>query len=442
MNILKGFIEMSSLANNAPGTTAPFGELSTYSQTFSRTITNYANPTLAAAVELVGFTVKTDAGVSYAPTTTVTDHILSVAQWVYEQHIAGMIPANASKAAFITSLTTEFPDMTGVTINEILNGTPVTMRMPDFIEWHFDDSGTDHRIKVWFSDSRFRTQYDDYEILIIPPIDPIDDLNAGVTTVNLLLQQVRPADVVANMQTLIGTNPPTVVVTQPVVWHDQTLPTATLSTDWTAVIYGQAGNDADNIKQAILAYITANSTLTVWDEIFPGLYAENEFVVIPLWIDVAVPASGLDVALYSPMIEVGRMMSIASQLVPASYGQSVVLSSFLNSNLMMASAFWRSIAFMTVGNPNNVGSAYKFDGLYPDYMNIPTSSPDWTRMAVDTRNFIVQLNDALEKAMTLTALSTVPAGYTRTIRDGKVYLTFAAGGYYFLVLAKDSYSVS
>ena len=102
---------------------------------------------------LVSFSSKTDTGALASISTNTSTHILAVLTWVFDQHSASAIPSNNSKAAFIASLTTEFPTMTNVSINEILNGSPATKRMPDYINWRFNDGGTIIDIKIWFSDA-------------------------------------------------------------------------------------------------------------------------------------------------------------------------------------------------------------------------------------------------------------------------------------------------
>ncbi len=174
MNNLKGFISIPSLANNTQGVTAPFGELSTYASTFSRYKSNYSKPANYAGVELIAFTTKTDTGVYYTPSQTVSDHILQVAYWVYQQHITGSIPSNTYLTQFKNDIALANPGMTNVDINEILVGSSPTLRMPDYVAWEYTSAGTLHHIKIWFSDSRFRSQFDDFEILVVPPLPVIN----------------------------------------------------------------------------------------------------------------------------------------------------------------------------------------------------------------------------------------------------------------------------
>lgn len=442
MNRIKGFIAIPAINNNAEGQTAIFGELTTYSKTFSKQQSSYVNPSLAAGIELIGFTTKNISGSHIVLPQAVVNHILSVSNWVYNQHTSGLIPSDANKASFINALAVEFSTMNGITINEILDGSPtVSQRMPDYISWTFTNSGTDNEIKIWFADSKFRTQYDDFEITIIPPIPVIDNLNNNSAVVNALLVGFSGAGLINAVETAAANTPYTKLVSKNVVWNDPAIPNVTLNTNWTAVIYGAAGNDNEAIKTAIRNYIGSNSTLTVWDNIFPTLYAENEFIVIPMWLDTAIAPAGLDYGIYSPAINVGKLMTTATAYVPATYAQSVVLPTYFNSHLVVANAFFRSLAFMVIGNPNNSGGVYSFKTVYPDYIDVQTDSPDWGRMTVNTRAWVTKINDAFEKAMVMTDTSSVPVGYTRVTRNNKVYLAFVEGLYNYLVLTKHSYTV-
>jgi len=441
MNSFKGFASLPALANNLPGQTAAFGELSPIARTYSRGQLSYVDDSMPS-IELVGFSAKTDAGAVFTPSSGLVSHILSVIYWVYGQYNDGLIPPNASKNDFIDNLSAAFPGLlNSITVNEIITGSPITARMPDFIEWVYTDSGQDILSRIWFSDVRFRSQYDEYEIVLVPPLSNLDDLNASTGVVTNLLAARTPALVQAEITTAQNGVPCTSVTPYDITWHNPSNPASTLVTTWMAVGYGIAGADVDNIKDAIRDYITSNTALAggTWNVIYPSLYAENEFSIIPLWDDVSVPEAGLQVEMYKASVKVGSLINIAAARIPASYADSVVIANYLNANLEVASAFFRSLSFMTVGNPNNVGGVVNFSQQYPDYMNIPTTSADWSRMDVNTRDFIVKLNDALQKAIDLTSTSIVPPGYSRVVRNGRYFLSFTHGGFNYLVLSKASY---
>lgn len=439
MNSIKGFANIAALANNADGQTATFGELSYLSKSYSRHQTNYVLPSTYPAVEFISFSSKNDTGTIATISSAAAAHILAVTSWVYDQHSASTIPSNINKTAFISALTTEFANITNVEINEILNGSPSTKRMPDYIKWRYNDSGTLLEIKVWFSDARFQTQYDDYEILISPPVANINTLDNTPASVGAQIAAITPSAVFTNMNVLMG-NFPTRTIAHPITWVYPTNPAVTITTYWYLALYGPMATDLDNIKNAIRDYISDNSALTVWQSIYPSLYADNEFVIIPLWNNVAVPETTIDPALFGSMTNVNKLKTVATALIPQTYAQSTNISTFLNQQLVVASAFYRSLMFMAVGNPTNVNADYSFAAKYPDYMDVDSGSADFARLTQNTQDFIIALNTALSHAKDLTMTSAIPVGYTRVVRNSRVYLAFVYGAFTYMVLAMISYS--
>lgn len=439
MNTLKGFMANAVYADNTAGTVSPLGELSTYALTFSREKGYFVND-LYPGVELVSFSSKDDTGASLAVPQALADVTLQLGEWVYGRYQASTIPSNTNKAAFLADIAAAFPAFTNILINELVELASPVQNIPDYVEWQYTYSGTDYTIRIWFMDGRFRTQYDEYEILVIPPMDDIDLFNNATSTVSPILAELTPSALVLKIAAVTGTQPSTMVKTQDYVWVDPTFPASTRQTTWTLVIYGAAGNDADHIKTAIRDYIEAvGDALINWPVLFPTLYSENEFVIMPLWDRIAAPETGFDYGIYSPTYQIGVAKTTAELLLPDSYAMSVTIGTFLDNNLEVSGATWRSVAFLAVGNPNNAGAVFRFAQKFADYMNVPTSSTDFARMSASTAAFALKLNEALEHARNMTASSPVPLGFNRTIRNGKVYLTFDHEGTIYLIVTKSTY---
>src|SRR5690606_6449334 len=190
MYILKGFMSMPSLANDSKNKTAAFGEFSTYSQTFTRDIRNYAVST-QPDVELFVTRCIDELETRINPSASFRTSVLAFGQWVYQQHIAGSIPPNRNKPAFIRSITDQFPYMSGVVIGEILEDKVTAGRnCPDFVQFKMLDGINQYQLTIWFSDSAFRKQYDETEIFIIPPVENIAGLiNTKLNVNNLIIEQ-------------------------------------------------------------------------------------------------------------------------------------------------------------------------------------------------------------------------------------------------------------
>lgn len=474
MKIILGFASIQSLQSSVSGVTAQFGELSDYSRTFSTSRSEFFDPVSYPGVELDAFSTVTDSGSPITPSSATQSHILSVISWVLARHNDNSIPSNVSKASFLTMLAaasvTPYPDPShhitaggsGWEVNQIVNGTPSTSRMPDYVKWNFDDSGDEYQIQIWFIDESFKAQYPNYSIVLVPPMTDINMLDNPAATVSVALATFHPSDLATAIQAAIGTNPATTVTSVNVTYNDPTVsPPAvpgTINTTWVAIVHGQEGINSDNIKDAIRGYIAAHTTTRSggaprpWSTIYPGLYSENEFIIIPMWNDVAIPPSGLDPQVYSSAIKTGKLATVATELLPSSYAASTVLASFLQNNLELMSVIYSAMQALVVGNPNNAEGLYALTQVYADYTDIITTSGDFARMGVATQAFATKLADALDKASTLTIASTVPAGYTRVVRDDRVYLSFTMPSFTvgsltvpdmnYLVLSKGSYVVT
>lgn len=442
MSDIKGFVSMPSLENNASGIVAPFGELSVHSRTFTRDHQVLSNPDTTPSTSIVVFKSTNNAGDTQVVPTLVGARLMLIAEWVYDQHISGQVPSNANKQAFINSLEAEFPDVERATLGQILNGASPTRKMPDFIKFVIPQGTEEHRCTLWFSDAKFRTQYKDYTILIVPPINTIDLLNNNNTpVVSTMLSERTTPQFVARMNQVSNGIPYTIMQTYDLTWHQPDGGAGRLPTTWSAIIYGDAGTDLDAIKNAVREYIAQHTDNTNWDDIYPDLYAENEYAIVPLWENIAIPETGLDIGLYSPVTNVGKLINVMLARSPSGYGQTSTLTTHLATSLEIFGTPYRSMQLLAIGNPNNPNEQYAFSQQYPDYLNVPTTSSDYSRMSEKTRLFYQALMDCLEQARRYTEGDIPPNGLTKTIRGNRIYLTFVADGYQWHVLTRVSYRV-
>lgn len=442
MNIIKGFYSMPSLSDNgADGVIAQFGEMSTHVKTFTRDMKNFANPTKYPGVELVTTKSINDNGGSMTPPAGVQDTLLALGNWIFNQYVAGTIPTNVNKGLFIQSIRDELPTLTNVTINEIMLGNTAGKNMPDNIAFTITVGSVAYGCKFWFADSRMRTQYDDYQIFIIPPIPNIQELAGSVTAVQNLLSNVSPGDILRKTQDITAKHPATNTSVIPLTWHDQNNAAVTLKTEWYAVVYGDAGLDLDALKNAIRDEINRVSATTKWNLIYPELYSENEFVVIPLWENVAQPANAATADNFASYARIGALAEVLTSRLPTGYGQMTTLPTYIAANGYIFSAQFRTLMALILGNPSNAGNVYNIEQQYKDYRNLNTDNPDFIRLEPETREWILKLNEALEVARGLLPSDAVPTGFNKVIRGSRLYVTFEMHGFFYLVLTKNSYSV-
>lgn len=446
MDIIQGFAKNPELSNNQVGVTAPFGELSPVSLTFSRTIKNYANTAKYPGMEFVAFKTINANNQNIDLVPFVSNTILAVSHWTYGQSASNAIPDNLQKATFVTSLTNEFrnlinsvglkTELTYIEVGEILNTPVAGKRLPDYISFRITDDTRQYSVKLWFNDARFRSQYMYYEMVVVPPVGVVDMLNGTTADVSNILNSITKTQVLNQINSVTQDNRGTYIYPFSLIWHNPNNPTSTLNTEWFVVIYGNAGIDNDAVKDAIRSYIATNSSIKLWTSIFPDLYAESEFIIIPFWNQLATPDNGYDEGLYRSAVTKAQLAQIERDQIPPSYNSVADFEAYKTRNLVTASSTYRALMFMSLGNPNNVEGKFNLLMIFPDYMDIPTNSPDFNRMSTATQEFCLKLNDALNKAFDYSVSKAVPLGYSLSTKSNKEYLGFDYNGFKYFVMTK------
>lgn len=449
MNIIQGFIKIPEISNNSPGVTAPFGELSPISMTFSRNIKNFAIAATYPAVEFVSFRSVDIASNNIEVPEAMAKVCLSVGNWTYNQSKAKTIPANTQKTAFELAITTEYravinsyglpTPVTRVEVGEILDTGTAGSRMPDYISFKIVDDQKEYTMKLWFNDAKFQLQYLYFDMVILPPVGYVDGLNNTTANVSTLLNGITKTQVINQINAVTLEQPATTIYPISLKWHNPLNATSKLDTEWFAVIYGKAGIDNDAVKDAIRTHISENSGVNNWTSIYPDLYAESEFVIIPFWDQLSTPDNGYDEGLYRTAINKENLARIELQKIPNSYNTVTDFVTYKNLYLVAAASSYRALMFYALGNPNNSGGVFSFLHLYPDYMDISTSSPDFSRLNVKTQGFVIKLNEALHKAREYTQAKPVPVGYSMSIKANREYLGFDYEGFTYYIQTRTGY---
>lgn len=441
---LKGFMSMPALADDAPQTIGEFGELSTHLMTFTRDLRNYAI-TAQPDVELFVFRCVDEMENRLNPGAAFREQMLAFGQWVYNQIITSAVPPDRNKAAFIQTITAQFPMMSNVVIGELVESKKIAGRnCPDYVQFKMLDGSYQYQVTLWFIDSAMRRQYEHFEIFIIPPVPEIDQLiNTKINVFNLLAKQT-PDLLIQRMQAIIGNNPQTVLHSYPLTWHDPSDFNATLPTSWTVIIYGEAGNDDEAIKEKIKEYIEDNSNYEKWPEIYPDLYTETEFAFFPMWNKLALDSNALQIGIYSPLVKIRDIRSMAKTYLPSGYQKTgMTTDAFLEENLFAGVANYRTISFGTVGNPNNKDRKVNLQDLYPDLnLALGTEDNDFGRMSLTTQEFCTKFHAAMDVAREYDPSEPLDPQYTRMTRRGHYFVAFKFNDFLYVILSKFSYDKS
>ena len=162
-------------------------------------------------------------------------------------------------------------------------------------------------------------------------------------------------------------------------------------------------------------------------------------MIIPFWDQLASVDNGYDASLYRSAISKAQLANIEAKQLPGSYNTVANFESYKNQNLITASTTYRALMFMSLGNPNNIQGKFNLLMLFPDYMDIPTNSPDFNRMSNDTQNFCLKLNEALHKCFEYSKSKPIPLGYSLATKSNREYLGFDFNGFKFFIMTRVGY---
>ena len=427
-----GFFKYPPLIDNALDVINPLGELSDNSNTYAKDKTIHSNASFPQTI-LVGFHSDLESEPSDIPTGIPT-RALQLGQWLYDRAQAGNI--GSTPAALVGMIQAEFGDQAiNVTLGPLVSHAGI--RLPAWIQYQ-DLTTTigDNVIKIWLSDSSFANEYPGYIIEVIPPVEDIDDLFKEENEVRALINEITLADRFQDVAAKRGQYPYTMVKVEPYEWINSVDDTRRIPTPWFVLIYGQAGNNPDLIKEAIIDYILENSDRPRedWEDLIPDLLLSTEFIVTPMWHRYAIPNLELAAGIYSPIIKPNDAVQLTLNTVQGN-GYS---EEWIRTQLEYASAIYRSLSMSVLGNPNNRTGITQFSEQFTDFILVTNNSSDFNRMSVRTQEFKVMLNEMIKLAEVTSPTTPVPQGWSRLTRKGIVYVGAHYENILYLVVTKYS----
>lgn len=418
---LKGFLGNSSFVDNTTNVIASLGELSTYSQTFARDTALFGTTSTGETSEAIELTVFGSQNANGAYASVPTDYasaILAMAAWIFAQAQAGAYSDDAQ--AFQQAVLAQYSS----SIQSVSSGPMVQQAavwLPTYLEFYFQNASSvspsntsNSRVKVWFSDSAFRNEYDLYQISYIPPIANLDDFFSSASAVAAVVAARTLPQTTALIQQAANGDPYTILEASIFNWVDPNNSTHLIPTNWTYIIWGQAGNNVDAIKQGLQQYILDNSTHSraEWAALFPDIFQTTEFILTPFWSQYAIPDRDTGDGMYSPVVNPNQALQYA-EVTAVGTGYT---PQFVQNYMNIVPVAYKAMAMIAVGGPQNEGGVSEFTKQWTDYLSVPTSSTDFDRMQVDTQNFVIALSGLLLAAETMTDASDLPTGITRLTR--------------------------
>lgn len=386
MNNIKGFVSYNSLIDNTPGTNSSLGELSdlalTYSLEKATYIKAFADTSLIATLTVMK-SVNAVSGLHYSLSSNQTNEIFKIVQSV-KTHLAAF--PNATNINIASSLSTEYPgEFSNIDFGEMI--TQGGSVLPQWISW-ISTSNNGNVIKIWLSDTAFRTQYDEYTIKIVSPIDNVGQFFTGYANVLDLVQEQNNDSLYAKISELRGDRPETLMRVLTFNYVNALNTSQTIAVKWPVLIYGAAGDNLDSIKDAIEAYLAQNSS-GPWAGIFPDIFKRTEFVIMPRWDLIALPNATQSTSLYRNSMQVSELLTYAKNFL-----NGVFTPTHVENNAEVMAIDYKSIALVSVPGNNNLEGRTKLTELFPDYLAV-NNGTDVSRMSLNTRTWVTGLTSAV-----------------------------------------------
>lgn len=425
---LRAFVAKSTLIDNTPFNLASVGELSSWSLTYSKEKGYYASA-IDTTLGIVSFTsLQDDAKVDVTPDRV--DLSAKISKHIYDRTINDPgVPTTA------TELLNELVQTFSAEVENLDCGAIVEynmLYMPEFVS--FKIRGEDSHIKLWYVDAAFRLQFPDYEITVVLPFTPIDDFFKPGAQVEEKLNGISRPEMSQKLQEAKDDYPDTYNRIYEFDYYDPDNSARVVPAPFGVLIYGQMGYNLDAIKEAICDEILKNSNYTrdQWAGILPDLFKRREFIMIPNWRIFSSEQSQRNYGIYRSVMTPNEIL-VLTRLIATDYTKAHV-----DKYATMTGYPYRSLALCSIGSVENANNKFKITDEFPDFMAIASTDHDFNRMSARTREWAYMLADMIYHAESFTEFSTVPQGYMKVVRGGRLFLQANYDRVNYLVLCKVS----
>lgn len=428
MYTLNAFVQLSYFNDPTPNQISAIGELSSYSNTFSKTTNLYQSP-ISKGVDIIAFDSKLD-DVSVELDGSKSAPLFEMIEWTAAQIIGDFLPPETE--AMRQAINTQFADkLTVITLGELEGAKG--KQFPSSMRIKLKD-GSENSISLWFSDVAFQNEYPNFEIVPVMPFDDMDVLHGTRSEVLSQLDKINLAVVTQKINEATGTYPCTTFKTMTYTWYDKNDPSVTAPVILSVVIYGAKGQSDDLIKQALVKAILENSSKTRsdWEKILPDLFLPEEFYITPLWNEKSLPNLTTKTAAYSPTADIGLQLSYATSTFNG-YDND-----FIKQNVEHSVMTYRSLSFVALGNENNRSGIYKFSERWPLFNNMDMKKEiDYDRVGTETTNFILTLTEMVTIAERYPN-AIVGVKYSVVDRGGNKYISTVIDNVQYLVAVYET----
>lgn len=436
MRIINAFVAKDSFISNEPGQVSEFFELSPLALTFSRTRGEYQSD---LSTDLYGDTLHvfdsfvSDTNEHFVLAQGIVNHILTITSTIFtycHTNIGNFTLADLRNYVATLNAAT----IQNFALGLLYEGENYTL--PDWVSWtHLSPDGTQTNIRVWYRNEAFENQYSNFEIIVVPPLSPIDNFFNHFANVGSQLSQATLSVMVDRAQEAKQGIPESYMRILTFKFYNSANQVQFIETHWPVLIYGKNGDNIDSIKDAIIDYISKNSSRTQndWQTILPDIFRRTEFMIFPRWDKVSI-ANLTDLSsLYSSIFSPREMLQFISNHHPAHPGNA-----FIEEKTRVIPFDYKAIVCAFIPGSNNADGVEAVEQLFPDYIPVGTSDLDFNRMSQTTREWVIMMVGLIKAAETTNEFSTVISPMRRVIRNGKLFLSRIYNNVNYLVSVRSN----
>lgn len=426
---VKGFVSVAAYTSNVPGQTARIGELSPISITFSKEKGLYTDLINSPGYRLTTFLCKdTSSNQTIELVGSKVSLVLNIAKAIISYGTTS--PRPISPSDFTSDVGIQFHgQINNFQLGPIIETSPVWC--PAWFS--FEDAATGDLYKLWLADTEFQNEYDEYEIVVVPPIPNLatffGNYNIAVSQVNA----VTPEQLSTRVMEARGEYPDTVTRAMSFNYVNPTDSDVFNRTVWTVIIYGRAGDNIDAIKDALQEHILANSIEDEqdWKIRFPAIFTKIEFYLMPLWHKIAIEDLTPLASIYASITRVSEAKTYVANAL------NVPAAAFEIKGQLFPHDYKCLTVAVLPGDSNPLNKTY-LNEEFPDYIPVNTTSLDFARMSIRTQEWVAKLQQALMTAETATGFSSIPTEFRRVTRNGKYYLSMVYDNVNYLVAFRSN----
>lgn len=415
---ITGFVTDQTFIDNNPFQVSSVFELSPKGFTYAKDRTYHSLPTYPGN-DLIVFKSMDSVTSDVIPmNNTILTAVFALVKLVKEYPDSNMVPYDP--VDYRNYLEANGP----VTVSNINIGGFESYSGKEYPRWfNFTTNDADAIIvTIYIADEAFLSNYEYYDIEIVPFLPSTTAFNATYPNVLVQLDEMLYSTFNDRLETTKNNRPPTYTKVIDFWYYNRLNPTQRTKVYWGVIVYGEAGNDIDVIKDELETFILANpaNVRNDWVIMFPDIFARTEFLLVPMWHKVAIENLTTLSNLYSSMMYVKEPIEFIRDNYSNLYTEMQVYN-----NLITFPYDYKAITIASIAGLTNAADKDALFELYPDYIPVNTSSLDFMRMQPTTREWMYKLEVALLAAETHNVTSPVPPGYRKVTRsDGKKYIGF------------------